>query len=687
MLPSRSRTGVSSVGAAMMLPSWLLGTVDRPYRAGRPRAASYRWHENREGCARPSEASRPASATLCRAMAVVDLPFDLVEVKLAAPLTRPGTVAKADVDRAAVAPRPRRSRPSSRRPGTARRRCSRGGPRPIRVRSRGSRSTARTTTPWCSCGTSRPRSTASSRSRPRCSTPCPGPGGSTWSKRVPRVGSALAALERPLVLVLDDLHAVANPSCLDVLAALLGYVPAGSQIAVASREEPALPLARWRAHGLVRRDRRVGPPAGRAGGRAAAWRRPASSSTRASCSELTERTEGWPAGLYLAALSLQAGAPTLGDRRELHAATTGSCPSTSASSSCPGCRRPRRGSSQHTSVLDRMCGGLCDAVLADDAVGAHARDARARERLRRAARPARRVVSLPPPVRPAAARRARAQRAGRGARTQPPRDGLVHRQRPDRRGDRLRARRGRDGRRRRPDRRPRPAAPLRRSHRDRWRSGSAWFGDDELVRYPALAVYGAWVRVLTGRPAEAERWLALADGATSTIPLSDGSATIEPWVATLRAHMMPDGVEHALADADLALNQLPPESPWIPTALLARGIAHALLGATDRATGLAARDRRARAGRRRRRGGLPRTGTARAPRGQAGSLGRGSDDAHARRRAAGRRSGPRRLLVERDRARCDGACRAPRGETRRCPRGADARAPAAAACSTTAFRG
>ena len=104
------------------------------------------------------------------------------------------------------------------------------------------------------------------------------------------------------------------------------------------------------------------------------------------------------------------------------------------------------------------------------------------------------------------------------------------------------------------------------------------------ARYPALAVYGAWVRALTGRPAEAERWLALADGATSTIPLSDGSATIEPWVATLRAHMMPNGVEQALADADLALNQLPPESAWVPVALLARGVAHALLGATDRAT-------------------------------------------------------------------------------------------------------
>jgi ATP/maltotriose-dependent transcriptional regulator MalT len=46
------------------------------------------------------------------------------------------------------------------------------------------------------------------------------------------------------VLALDDLQAVANPSCLDVLAELVQYVPAGSQIAIASREEPALPLAR-----------------------------------------------------------------------------------------------------------------------------------------------------------------------------------------------------------------------------------------------------------------------------------------------------------------------------------------------------------------------------------------------------------------------------------------------------------
>jgi LuxR family maltose regulon positive regulatory protein len=111
-----------------------------------------------------------------------------------------------------------------------------------------------------------------------------------------------------------------------------------------------------------------------------------------------------------------------------------------------------------------------------------------------------------------------------------------------------------------------------------------WFDDDELVRYPALAVYKAWLRVLTGRPGEAERWLALADGANSKIPLSDGSDTIEPWVANLRACMMRDGVEQALADASQALNHFSPESGWRSSALHSRGAAHALLGATDRAT-------------------------------------------------------------------------------------------------------
>ena len=356
------------------------------------------------------------------------------------------------------------------------------------------------------------------------------------------------------MLVLDDLHLVANPSCLDVLAELVQYVPAGSQIAIASREEPALPLARWRTNGQVQE---IGVADLRLDEQEAALLLGAAGVEleRGELSDLTERTEGWPAGLYLAALSMQTGAAGSlggegfnGDDRFVSEYLRVELLS----------RLPADGGDlpqAHVGAGAYVRRALrCGAP--DDGVGTHARRARARERLRRAPRPAARVVSLPPPVRSAAAERARAERAGRGGRAEPSCDGLVHRQRPARGGDRLRARRGRDEHRRRACSRA-SLLPLYFDGRlqtvEEW---FGWFGEDELVQHPALAVYGAWIRVLTGRPEDAERLLALADGATSTGPLADGSATIEPWIATLRAHMMRDGVERALADANLALDRL-----------------------------------------------------------------------------------------------------------------------------------
>src|SRR5207344_81615 len=53
-------------------------------------------------------------------------------------------------------------------------------------------------------------------------------GGSGWATSVRYVGAALARLSPPLVLALDDLQSVSNPSCMDALAALVEYVPADS---------------------------------------------------------------------------------------------------------------------------------------------------------------------------------------------------------------------------------------------------------------------------------------------------------------------------------------------------------------------------------------------------------------------------------------------------------------------------
>jgi LuxR family transcriptional regulator, maltose regulon positive regulatory protein len=513
-------------------------------------------------------------------MALAEVPFDVVDVKLAAPFAREGTVAKADlIDRlcASTVPFVTVVAPVGYGKTTLLANWSDADPRPFAwVALDGGDGDAVVFLRYIAAAIHRVEPLA-----PEVFEALSGPGGSTWSNRVPRVGSALAALERPLVLVLDDLHAVANPACLDVVAALLEYVPDGSQIAVASREAPDLPLARWRAHGRVHE---IGVADLRLDEREAERLLEAAGVELAAgeSSQLTDQTEGWPAGLYLAALSLEAGAPSSaraasfsGDDRFVSEYFRFELLS----------RLPPAEARflMHTSVLDRMCGGLCDAVLETTQSGQILETLERRNRF---------VVPLDrrgewyryhhlfgqllrtelersePDLVPELNRRAMAwciandfneaaivyaRAAGEIDTLAGLVDGLSLAVHYDGRSDTV----------------------------DEW---LRWFDDDELRRYPALAVEGAWVRALTGRPADAERWLALADGATSTIALSDGSATIDPWVAALRVGMMPDGVERALADADLALDQLPPQSGWRPAALVLRGTAHALLAVTDRAT-------------------------------------------------------------------------------------------------------
>jgi LuxR family transcriptional regulator, maltose regulon positive regulatory protein len=512
-------------------------------------------------------------------MTVTDAPFGLAEAKLIAPRTRPGGVTKKDLIarlRASRLPFAAVIAPAGYGKTTLLARWAETDPRPFA---------------WIALDRQDDddivflRYIAAAIHRVEPVAPAVfdalvGPVASILATAVPRVGSALATLKRPLVLVLDDLHAVRNRSCLDVLAALCDYVPSGSQIAVASREEPALPLARWRTLGWLHEisvaDLRLDEQeAGVLLKEAGVELDPAG------VADLTGRTEGWPAGLYLAALSLQAGAPG-----PAHAETfTGEDRFVSEYFRYELLSRLPEAEARflmHTSVLDKMCGGLCDAVL---------QTTRSASTLASLERSNSFVVPLDrrgdwyryhhlfgqllrnelersdPAVVAALNRRAMAWcmasdlaeaavRYGHAAGEKATVAGLI---------DTLGLALYYDGR----------MATL-----EGW---LGWFGDEDLARFPALAVYGAWFRALTGRPTEAARWLSLAEGATSAIPLSDGSATIAPWVANLRAFMMPDGVEQALADAELALGQFPPASGWRTSALLIRGVAHALLGATDRA--------------------------------------------------------------------------------------------------------
>jgi LuxR family transcriptional regulator, maltose regulon positive regulatory protein len=117
---------------------------------------------------------------------------------------------------------------------------------------------------------------------------------------LPQLGSALSTAELPSVVVLDDVHLLGNEDCLDAVTRLIDYLPEGSQLAIASRGEPPLPLARLRAEGRVVEvgaDELAMDP-----GEAGSLLGVADVDLAAAdVDELVRRTEGWPVALHLAA--------------------------------------------------------------------------------------------------------------------------------------------------------------------------------------------------------------------------------------------------------------------------------------------------------------------------------------------------------------------------------------------------
>ena len=104
------------------------------------------------------------------------------------------------------------------------------------------------------------------------------------------------------------------------------------------------------------------------------------------------------------------------------------------------------------------------------------------------------------------------------------------------------------------------------------------FDDGDLLgRYPSVAALGAIAQALLERPFQAERWLdTAARGAHSAPPAPDGSS-VEAWVACAAACLCRHGVDPMLEDAERALAGLTPFSPLRGPALLMRGVALRLL--------------------------------------------------------------------------------------------------------------
>jgi len=133
----------------------------------------------------------------------------------------------------------------------------------------------------------------------------PGPGRDTVDHAfLLRLASVLAAQDPPVVMVLDDLHLLAEPATLDGLAYVLRNAAPGLRLVVTARTEPLIPLHRYRLTGELAEIRADDLSFSvEESGMLLAHHGISLPAATLEC--LTGRTEGWAAGLRLAALSLQ----------------------------------------------------------------------------------------------------------------------------------------------------------------------------------------------------------------------------------------------------------------------------------------------------------------------------------------------------------------------------------------------
>ncbi len=115
----------------------------------------------------------------------------------------------------------------------------------------------------------------------------------------------LAAQDLPLTLVLDDLHLLTEPGTLKGLDFMLRNTGSGLRVVVTSRMDPLLPLHRYRVAGQLT-EIRAGDLAFSAAEASLLLAQHGSTLPADSLESLTQRTEGWAAGLRLAAMSLGA---------------------------------------------------------------------------------------------------------------------------------------------------------------------------------------------------------------------------------------------------------------------------------------------------------------------------------------------------------------------------------------------
>ena len=391
---------------------------------------------------------------------------------------------------------------------------------------------------------------------------------------VPRLGSAFWSMTAPVVLVLDDAHLLWNTECRDALSVLADHVPPGSRLILAGRDTPPLRIARLRVEGRILE---IGPA------ELSLSRQEAASLLHAAdvplgdddVAALHQRTEGWAAGLYLAALYLREGGSVQG-AEDAFGGDDRLVSQYMESEFLGRISARHREFLTRTAVLNRMCGPLCEAVL--DQPGSAAELAElVRSNLLLVPLDRRgfwfryhhlfrdmllaELERLEPGLLPVLRRRAAAWCEANGL----PEEALEYAMAA---GD--------------VDAAARLAqslwVPTDRQGRfvtlQRW---FRWLDDrDGIARYPLIAVWAAVLAAETGRPAQAERWADIVDSWQYGDSSRPADPVTEAWAGVLRAIMCRRGVEQMRTDADEAVRKFTAANTMTPVAPLFQALARIL---------------------------------------------------------------------------------------------------------------
>src|SRR5215469_7892651 len=400
---------------------------------------------------------------------------------------------------------------------------------------------------------------------------------------LPLLVNALAAVQDPVVLALDDYHLIKERACHEQLEFLLLHLPPQAQLVVITRADPPLPLARLRASGDLTeiRARELGFTPAQAASFVHAIAGAELSDSDAA--DLVERTEGWPAGLYMVALSLREHpAPDefirgfTGSNRFVVDFLTEEVLS----------RQPHhvRQFLTRTSILGRLTAPLCDAV-AGTANAAKVLDLLERENLflvpldddrlwfryhqlfRQMLRS--QLTRTEPDIVPELHRRASAWYRAKGATEEAIRHALAA-------GD------------------TRVAANLIAQNWHAFVFGGrtatvrAWMrslGDNRIRADPVAAHVAAWIAALWGEQDSVRRWLPVLEAGQHDGPLPDGMRSLQFSAALIRGSFGFDGIGPMREWAARAVElEDDPDSPWHALALGSLGWALYLSGAPGAAT-------------------------------------------------------------------------------------------------------